>query len=118
MSTNVVTQEIKNFVYAIKGFLTSLKRDRHFCFHVFASVVVIVAGFYFEVTKAESLALIICIAMVFAVELLNSAIETLTDIVSPEWNVYAARVKDISKAAVFVCSIASAVIALLVFVIK
>ncbi len=118
MSTNIVTQEIQSFGYAIKGFLTSVKRDRHFRFHVFASIAVIAAGFYLEVTKAEWLILIICIAMVFAMELLNSAIETLTDMVSPEWNVHAGRVKDISAAAVLVCSIASAIIALLVFVIK
>ena len=118
MSTKIIHQEIRSFGYAIKGFVVSVRRDRHFRFHVLAAIAVVITGAVCKVSKMEWIILTLCIALVFAAELLNSAIESLTDMVSPEWNVHAGRVKDISAAAVLVCSIASAVVALLIFIVE
>lgn len=57
----------------------------------------------------------LCIGMVIAAELFNSAIEKLVDIVSPEWNPLAGKVKDIAAGAVLVCAIVAGITGLIVF---
>ena len=74
------------------------------------------AGIFFGITKAEWLAVIICIGMVITAELFNSAIERLVDMVSPQWQSIAGEVKDIAAGAVLVTAIAAAIVGLIVFV--
>jgi diacylglycerol kinase (ATP) len=54
--------------------------------------------------------------MVLTAELLNTAIEYLTDFVSPEHNLIAGKVKDIASAAVFITALCSAIIGLIIFI--
>ena len=74
------------------------------------------AGIFFGITKAEWLAVIICIGMVITAEPFNSAIERLVDMVSPQWQSIAGEVKDIAAGAVLVTAIAAAIVGLIVFV--
>ena len=56
--------------------------------------------------------------MVLTAELLNTAIEYLTDFVSPEHNLLAGKVKDIASAAVFITSLCSSIIVLVIIIPK
>ena len=53
-------------------------------FHLITTAVVIAAGFFFGITRTEWIVIILCIGVVIAAELFNTAIEKLVDLVSPE----------------------------------
>lgn len=68
------------------------------------------------VSALEWAALAMAIALVMAAEALNTAIEHVVDLASPEWHPLARDAKDVAAAAVLICSIGAAVVGLLVFV--
>ena len=83
--------------------------------HAVFAIAAIVLGFALRIDAAGWLAIVICICLVFSFEILNTALEALVDLVSPEYHELAARVKDCAAGAVLVCAIGSLVVAAIVF---
>lgn len=71
--------------------------------------------FFFGITRTEWIVIILCIGVVIAAELFNTAIEKLVDLVSPERHPIAGQVKDIAAGAVLVCAVAAAIIGIIIF---
>ena len=109
---------INSFKYAIEGFISSFKTERNMKIHVFAMIVVIIAGLYLKLSFIEWCFITIAIVLVLGAELFNTAIETVVDMVSPEKNSKAKLAKDISAAAVLTFSIGAAIVGLLIFIPK
>ena len=103
-----------SFKYAFQGIQLALK-ERNFKIHVFCSILVICFGFYFQVTKNEWLILILCITLVLSLETVNTSIEKLTDLISPQKNTFAGYAKDLAAAAVLIASIAALIIGTMIF---
>nr|WP_294947928.1 diacylglycerol kinase family protein [uncultured Mucilaginibacter sp.] len=93
---------IRGFGFAFNGLKYAFATQLNFRVHVFAAILVIALSFYLHINAAEWNWILLCIAMVLLTELLNTGIETLTDLVSPGYNKLAGHVKDISAAAVLV----------------
>lgn len=81
-------------------------------------ILVIFFSFLLQISTLEWLIVIFCIGLVLTAEIFNSAIEVLTDIVSPESNPRAGLVKDMAAGAVLIAAITSAIIGLIIFVPK
>jgi diacylglycerol kinase len=79
---------------------------------------VIVFGFVFQVTKTEWVLLVLSIGFVLTAEIFNSAIEVLTNLVSPEQNSKAGLTKDMAAGAVLISAITAAIVGLIIFVPK
>lgn len=109
---------INGFVYAAKGLAEAIKSQFNMRFHFVATVVVIALSFYYHLTVTEWCFILLSIAIVWTAELLNTAIEYLTDFVSPEYNFLAGKVKDIASAAVLIAAIVSASVGLIIFIPK
>ena len=75
----------------------------------------IIAGFVFGVEALEWCALVLCIALVFAAEGMNTAIESLADAVHPDQHPLVGRAKDVAAGAVLLCAIGSAVVGAIIF---
>src|SRR5688572_10365929 len=106
---------LKSFQFAARGLRMAFADERNLRIHTGVALTVIVAGIYFQITTQEWCILILCIGIVFGFELLNSAIENLTDLVSPQYQPLAGKVKDISAGAVLIVSVMALVIGLLIF---
>ena len=106
----------KTFRDAWHGFRIAFKEERNLRIHSVATLVVLLLAVYFQITSLEWIALVITIGMVVCLELVNSAIENLTDLVTNERHPLAGKVKDISAAAVLFASVISVVVGLLIFV--
>lgn len=117
MSTNQHKKK-NSFSYAISGIIEVTKTQWNFRFHLFAIIAVIISGFYFKVSTSEWLALTGVIGLVLVAEAINTALEYLVDLVSPEWNELAGKVKDISAGAVLISAIIAAITGLLIFIPK
>lgn len=110
-----IKKQIRSFGYAWKGIRQCVGKEQNLSIHLIVTVMVIIAGFFFDITRTEWLIIILCIGVVIAAELFNTAIERLVDLVSPEHNPIAGQVKDIAAGAVLVCAVAAAIIGVIIF---
>ena len=109
---------IRGFGFAFKGIWHACKTQINFRVHLFCAAIALVLGWYLTLSTAEWLWITLCIGMVLLTELINTAIELLVDLVSPEYNEKAGRIKDMCAAAVLITAITALVIGLVIFVPK
>lgn len=109
---------VKSFKFAIEGIKSAFKAEQNMKIHFCVMVLVIIMGLVFDITKLEWIICIILFGLVISAELMNTAIETLTDIAMPEKNEKAKLTKDVAAGAVLVMAIVSAIIGLMIFVPK
>ena len=105
----------RSLVFAFRGVGFLLRTQTNARLHLVATVVVIGAGFGFQISRAEWLAIVAAIGLVWTAEGVNTAIEAVVDLVSPEQHPLAGRAKDVAAGAVLLAALAAAVIGLLVF---
>ena len=113
-----ITRRIKSFCFAIEGIITFFKTQHNAWIHSLALIIVVVLGFVLKVSDNQWCILSLAIALVFITEMVNTAIEFLTDIVSPDYNLKAKKVKDVAAGAVFIASTAAVVIGVIIFLPK
>lgn len=106
---------IRSFIYAIRGIRSAVADQPNLKILIGVALVVIGAGFYFHITSVEWCLVILCIGLVVGLEMINSAIESLVDLVTKVRMPLAGRVKDIAAGAVLVVAIASLVVGIIIF---
>ena len=111
-------KRINAFGFAFSGIWTLFNESVHARMHALAIIAVTLFGFWTGVSTTEWIAIIFCFALVLSLEAVNSAIEYLTDLVSPQYHELAKKTKDVAAAAVLVSAIFSVIIALLIFIPK
>ena len=104
-----------SFQHAVRGVQSALGSEVHLRFHAGATVVVIGLGFYLDLNHMEWALVALSIAAVWSAELLNTAVEALTDLVSPAYHPLAGKAKDVAAGAVLLAAIGAAVVGLIVF---
>jgi diacylglycerol kinase len=111
-----IRSRYNSFRFAFKGLSAVFRSEPNMHLHVLASVVVLVMAYRFEVTRVEWCLLLLCIGLVWIAEIINTSIETLTDLVSPEHNILAGKTKDLAAGAVLMAAITAVAVGLFVFV--
>lgn len=97
------------FRFSLEGLLAAIKKERAFRHELLIGVVHLVAVLYFEMSLSYRLLLVFAWFVLLAVELLNSAIEAVVDLISPEWHELSKRAKDCGSAAVLMILIAGVI---------
>lgn len=103
------------FHNAFMGLRFIFTSERNAKIHLVATVLVIIAGIIFRISVVEWLSIIFAIGFVWVSESLNTAIEKITDLASPEYHELARITKDTAAAAVLLASITSAIVGVIVF---
>ncbi len=112
-------ENFKNsFVAAIEGLKYSFFEEKNMYVHFFALALVIVAGFLFDISYLEWLIIALVSALVIALELVNTAIEVVIDMVDPQFNPLAKIAKDAAAASVLVMSASALIVGLIIFLPK
>jgi len=109
---------LRNFGFAFEGLKTAFVNGRNFRIQVFVGLAAVFLGFILRLDPFEWLDLTLVIASVLILELMNTAIEAIVDIVSPEIQPKAKIAKDVAAASVLVASIASVFIGAFLFLPK
>lgn len=109
---------IKSFGFAFTGIYELLKSEQNTRIHLLATISALAAGILLRISKSEWCAVLIVIALVWASEAFNTAIEKLTDHLFPEHNETARIAKDVSAGAVLVCALTALVCGLIIFLPK
>ena len=100
------------------GFKSAIKSERNMKIHVLATLIVTALGFILGLKPLEWVSCIFSIVIVIGSEMLNTAIETIVDIVSPNINPLAKKAKDIAAGAVLVLAIGALAVGLIIFIPK
>jgi len=95
-----------------------LKNEHNARIHLVLAIVAITTGMLLNINAFEWSLIVIVIGIVFLTELLNTSIETLADIVQPEWNEKIRMAKDYSAAAVLISAIISIIVGGIIFIPK
>jgi len=83
--------------------------------HAAVTIGVVVAGFFFNLSRSEWCWIVLAIAIVWTAEALNTAFEFLADAAAPSFHPIVRDAKDVAAGAVLVTAIAAAIIGLIVF---
>jgi diacylglycerol kinase (ATP) len=113
-----IVNRFKSFAHAFAGLKQFFETQHNAIVHAVATVVVIAAGIDFGISKIEWIAIALSIAIVWAAELLNSAIEVLCNLVMPEKNRQVKYIKDAAAAAVLISAIAAMIVGVVIFYLK
>lgn len=113
-----IKERIYSFKYAFDGLKTLIKEEHNARIHLIAAVIVIISGIYLEINRTEWIGILFIIGLVISMEAINSAIENLSDIISPEKNPIIKKVKDLSALAVLICAIVAIVTGMVIFLPK
>jgi undecaprenol kinase len=106
----------ESFSFAIAGIKTALWSERNMRIHFFVSLIVIGCSIYFSISKLEWLFVIVAIGGIFSLELVNTAIERVVDLVTEDYHPLAKQAKDIAAGAVFIYTITVVVIGSIIFI--
>ncbi|HHV86698.1 MAG TPA: diacylglycerol kinase family protein [Petrimonas sp.] len=115
---NFCKKRTDSFKYAFQGAATLFHETPNAIIHLIMAILGVLLGFIFSISATEWLAIIIVIGLVFALEAVNTSIESLADFVSKERNESIKKVKDLAAASVLIASMAALAIGILVFLPK
>lgn len=108
---------IRSFGYAMEGIRVCIQ-EQNFKIHLIAAVVVLVAGALTKLAVIEWIILCMMIGLVLMAEMLNTAIEKVVDLASPDIHPLAKAAKDVAAGAVLVIALFSVIIGILIFIPK
>ncbi len=108
----------KSFWFAFEGIKTAFTREPNFKIHTALGAAALILGAILKFSRVEWLILLFTITLVLILELINTALEAIVDLVSPEIKEEAKVAKDVSAAAVLIASIAATVVGLVLFLPK
>ncbi|WP_139365088.1 diacylglycerol kinase family protein [Litchfieldia alkalitelluris] len=106
---------VKSFEYAINGLKNAILKERNLQIHLVLSILVILLSFYCKIAIDDWIIVIIMIGGVIVLELINTAIERVVDLVTTDFHPLAKLAKDVSAAAVLVFSFIAVIVGILIF---
>jgi len=104
-----------SFQHAFAGLVSAFRSEPNLKIHSLALVLVIGAGWHFDISRGEWMAAVLAAGLVITTEILNTSIETLTDLVSPGHHDLAGKTKDLAAAAVLTASMTATATGLVIF---
>ncbi len=109
---------IRSFRYSLEGFVHIFKYHQNIRFHSFAALAVIMLALLLQLSRIEFLFILLAIFIVFVAEMINTAIEEMTNLITTEHRKEAKIAKDVASAAVLLSSILAFIIGMIIFIPK
>lgn len=103
------------FRYAAAGIWYSIRTQRNMMVHVAVALVAIIAAVLFQLPLISWAILLLVCAVVIGLELINTAIETVVDLITEEYHPLAKIVKDTAAGAVLIAAVLAVIIGCLIF---
>lgn len=106
---------IKSVGFAVRGALLLIRTEASIKVQVGITVLVTIAGFYYNLSATEWILQIFAIGLVMGIEGMNTAVEKIADYIQPEFDKKIGFIKDISAGAVMLVSIAASIIGVIIY---
>ena len=105
----------RSFGNALKGIFWILRNERNFQIELFALLANVVLIFYFKVNGMDAAIIIMVCFTVLSLEMLNTCIEKICDLIQPDFDSRIKVIKDVAAGSVFIMAIAAVIIGLLIY---
>ncbi len=115
---NFLLKRLYSFRFAAQGFISMLREEANFRIQLSVLTIILVLGFIYKISSHEWIHILLVSGFVIMAEILNSAVERIADVLSPDFNEAIGKIKDICAAAVLVAACVSVVTGLIIFVPK
>ena len=115
MRISYLTGRLRSFGHAFRGLALLLRTQHNARIHAVATILVVAAGALLRISPTEWTLLALAIVCVWVAEALNTSIEFLVDLASPEHHPLAAKAKDVAAGAVLIAAVGSLAVGVLVF---
>ena len=112
------TGRLKSIGFALKGAYKLITTEHSIMVQFSISILLVIAGFYFHISREEWMMQTLAFGLVLGIESLNTAVEKIADFIHPEFHERIGFIKDIAAGAVMFTAIASIVVGLLIYVPK
>ena len=109
---------VKSFSYAFQGLSTAIKKEPNLRIHLVIATIALILAILLKLSTIEWLFLSFTIFYVLTMELLNTVLEAIVDVASPELNPYAKIAKDVSAACVLTAAFMSIIVGIVLFLPK
>jgi len=106
---------IKSFAYAFSGVVYCIRTERNFRIHMAAAVTSAILAYFYKISSDQISLLLFTIVFVFVTEMVNTAVEKVVDICSPDYSRAAKIAKDVAAGAVLVAAVCAVGVAVLLF---
>ncbi len=106
----------RSIKHALNGLRIVLKTEKNFRLHLFIALIAIFIGWWRNLGEIMWIMLLLIIALVMALEIFNSAIERLVDMLAPKTHHFAKEIKDLLAAMVLLVSLFAVVIGFIIFI--
>ncbi|NCN25891.1 diacylglycerol kinase [Candidatus Falkowbacteria bacterium CG10_big_fil_rev_8_21_14_0_10_37_14] len=106
----------KSFNYAVKGFVLVWRREQNLRLETFFGILVLIVAWYLKIKATEIAILILTIGFVLLMEMVNSLVEFMSDLLKPKLDHYVKNIKDVGAAVVLLAAIIATVVGLFIFV--
>ncbi len=113
-----IRARILSFKYAFQGLRDLFTTQDNAKIHTLMMLLSILMGWFFQLSTTEWCFIVFAISSVLAAEAFNTALEHITDLVSPEQHELAGRTKDVAAAGVLLTAIGAAIVGLIIFLPK
>jgi diacylglycerol kinase (ATP) len=110
-----IKARLASFKFAAQGFIYFLRGQHNAILHVLATVTVFLLAWIQHLPAEKWLWLVLAVCLVWAAELVNTAIELLCDLINPAYDKRIKYIKDLAAAAVLICAITALIIGLIIF---
>ena len=109
------TGRLKSMGFALKGAVKLVTTEHSVMVHSSLAILLIIAGFYFGITRIEWMFQILVFGLVLAVEGLNTAVEKIADFIHPEYHERIGFIKDIAAGAVFFAAMTAIAVGCIIY---
>lgn len=108
----------KSFCYAFEGIFTGIRKERNMKIHCLMMGCVVIAGMIFHISVIEWCICLVLFGLILSLELVNTAVEAVVDLVTEEKKPLAKIAKDTAAGAVLIAAIMAAAAGLVIFIPK
>ncbi|KQM76866.1 diacylglycerol kinase [Pedobacter sp. Leaf216] len=113
-----IIERVRSFKYAFNGLRLFFVNEHNGRIHLVSAIVAVALSFYLKISGLEWIAILSVIVAVFMAEIINTSIEKLADVVSPDYHPKIKLVKDLAAAAVLVAAFLAVAVGCIIFVPK
>lgn len=111
-----ISRLVKSFQYALRGLLKVIKEEQNIRVQMLIAFFALSLATYLRISRLEWIFLVSVIILVFLMEVVNSAIERVSDVIKPRINTYVKEIKDIMAGAVLLAAFLAIIVGLIIFI--
>ncbi len=109
---------INSFGYSFNGLIDTYRTEQSVWIYIPVALIVILMGFLFKISTYEWIAIILILGIILSLELINTALEAVVDLVTKKYEPLAKKAKDTVSAAVLIFAITAVIVGLIIFLPK